>query len=227
MKIGFTIIIILLFTSNTDECLKGIEETGTYNYIIIIATICISILLISFTVLYSRNRILRKENSDKEYEQQLKLNEMSNKMMEMQLENNKKSLINFALHLRSFIEYITPLKNELKEAIELPEKEQKEKIKSIYQNMQNNFILYSNMEVLQNQIDEIYKDFLNRLEQKYPTITKSEKRLCTMLYINMSSKEIAMITNTTLRSVETSRYRLRKKFNLTRDEDMIGFLKQI
>lgn len=193
----------------------------------IIATICISILLISYTILHSRNKILKKENTDKEYQKQLELNKMSNEMMEMQLKSNKKSLVNLALHLKSFIEYITPLKNELKEAIELSGDEQKEKIRSIYHNMQNNFILYNNKDVLHNQIDEIYKDFLDRLEQKYPTITKAEKRLCTMLYINMSSKEIAVITNTTLRSVETSRYRLRRKFNLTRDEDMISFLKQI
>ena len=74
---------------------------------------------------------------------------------------------------------------------------------------------------------QIYKDFIDRLDQKYPTLTKSEKRLCTMLYINMSSKEIAVISNTTIRSVETSRYRLRKKFNLTRDEDMVNFLRSI
>lgn len=207
-----------------------LEEIKHKKYILclyIIATIFISILLILFTILYSRNRILKKDNEDKEQKQQLKLNEMSNRMIEMQLKNSKESLINFALHLKSFIEYITPLKNELKEAIELPDKEQKEKVRSIYQSMQNNFILYNNMELLQNQIDDIYKDFLHRLEQQYPGITKSEKRLCTMLYTNMSSKEIAVITNTTLRSVETSRYRLRKKFNLTRDEDIISFLKQI
>ena len=73
----------------------------------------------------------------------------------------------------------------------------------------------------------IYKDFLDRLSRKYPDMTKSEKRLCVMLYINMSSKEIAAISNITLRSVETMRYRLRKKFNLSRDEDMINFLKNI
>jgi hypothetical protein len=38
-----------------------------------------------------------------------------------------------------------------------------------------------------------------------------------MLYTNMSSKEIAATTYTTIRPVETSRYRLRRKFNLSRD----------
>ena len=152
---------------------------------------------------------------------------MENDLMEIQLKNNKESLINLALHLKSYIDFINPLKNELKEIIELPEEEQRIKIKGIYSNIQNNTRLFNNTENLNKQIDDIYKDFLERLEEKYPSITKAEKRLCAMLYIDMSTKEIAVITNTTLRSVETSRYRLRKKFNLSRDEDMINFLRNI
>ena len=148
-------------------------------------------------------------------------------MMEMQQKNDRDSLINLALHLKSYIEYIIPIKNDIKKALDLPEEEQKNKFKSIYNSMQNNFHLHNNMEMVQDLINKIYKDFLKRLEDKYPNITKSEKRLCSMIYINMSSKEIAMITGTSLRSVETSRYRLRKKFNMARDEDMIRFLREI
>ena len=70
-------------------------------------------------------------------------------------------------------------------------------------------------------------DFIMKLEQKFPSITKAEKRLCVMLYIDMSSKEISVITNTSIRSVETSRYRLRKKFNLKTDKDIVDFLREI
>ena len=93
--------------------------------------------------------------------------------------------------------------------------------------MQNHYYLFHDMDNLLDQIDEVYKDFLGKLEQRYPDITKGEKRLCAMLYIDMSSKEIAVITNTTVRSVETSRYRLRKKFDLKRDDDIVDFLKSI
>ena len=132
-----------------------------------------------------------------------------------------------ALHLKSYIEYIDPLKKEVKEIIDSPDDEIKGKVKNIYANMQNNISLFNNIESLNKQINEIYKDFFDRLDQKFQGITKSEKRLCVMLYLNMSSKEISIITNTTLRSVETSRYRLRKKLNLLRDEDMVNFLRNI
>lgn len=220
-------------TLNIEELKKEEQEESNSkslrtNWIISIVTIIIlSVVLVIFIVLFSRNKLLYHKNKEKTYEQQLKIDEMESNLMEIQLKNSKESLINLALHLKSYIEYIDPLKKELKEIIDSPEEEIKGKVRTIYANMQNNISLFNNIESLNKQINEIYKDFFDKLEQKFPGITKSEKRLCVMLYLNMSSKEIAIITNTTLRSVETSRYRLRKKFNLVRDEDMVNFLRNI
>ena len=100
-------------------------------------------------------------------------------------------------------------------------------MKNLYHNIQNNVQIFHSTENLNKQINAIYKDFLDRLEAKHPGLTKAEKKLCTMLYINMSSKEIAAITNTTIRTVETSRYRLRRKFDISRDEDIVSFLQKI
>ena len=211
---------------------KEIEKENIKKYkqnmiILTLGIIILLTLLIVILILFTRNKYLHHKSMETSYEQQLKIDKMENELMEIQLKNNKESLINLALHFKSYIEYINPLKTKLKEAIDAPESEQKNKFKNIYTEIQNNNSLFNNTENLHNQINEIYKDFIDRLDQKYPTLTKSEKRLCTMLYINMSSKEIAIISNTTIRSVETSRYRLRKKFNLSRDEDMIDFLRSI
>ena len=222
-----------LLSANIEELkAKEIEtnkaKISKQNMIMFISLgIVLLLMLIIITILSNRNNDLYHKNKEMAYEQQLKLDKMENDLMEMQLRNNKESLINLALHFKSYIEYLNPLKAKLKEIIDSPESEQKNKIKNIYLDMQNNNSLFNNTENLYNQINDIYKDFIDRLEQKYPTITKSEKRLCAMLYINMSSKEIAVISNTTIRSVETSRYRLRKKFNLSRDEDMVNFLRTI
>ena len=147
--------------------------------------------------------------------------------MEYQLKNNRELTMKLQMQLKSYIETINPIKDELKVAIELPEEEQKNKIKNIYHNIQNNIQIFHNTENLNKQINAIYKDFLDRLDTKYPGLTKADKKLCTMLYINMSSKDIAAMTKTTVRTVETSRYRLRRKFNLTRDEDIVNFLQKI
>ena len=44
--------------------------------------------------------------------------------------------------------------------------------------------------------------------------------------MDLSSKEIAPLMNLTYRSVEMTRYRLRKKLNLSREQNLIEFLQR-
>ena len=190
-------------------------------------TIVLTMIIIAFIILYSTNYATSHKNKVSKYEQQLKIDKIENDLMEYQIKNNRELIIKLALQLKSYVEIINPIKEDLKSAIELPENEQKNKIKNLYHNIQNNVQIFHSTEELNKQINAIYKDFLDRLEAKHPGLTKAEKKLCTMLYINMSSKEIAAITNTTIRTVETSRYRLRRKFDISRDEDIVSFLQKI
>lgn len=207
-----------------EENIKNIRNDWKLFISIIIVLIMIST---TFIVLYSRNKAIFHKNKVTTYEQQLKIDKIENDLMEYQLKNNRELIIKLALQLKSYVEIINPIKEDLKSAIELPENEQKNKIKNLYHNIQNNVQIFHSTENLNKQINAIYKDFLDRLEAKHPGLTKAEKKLCTMLYINMSSKEIAAITNTTIRTVETSRYRLRRKFDISRDEDIVSFLQKI
>lgn len=211
---------------------KEIEEENLKNSksewnLFILVIIVLTMISLTFIILYSTNKSTFHKNKVTSYEQQLKIDKIENDLMEYQLKNNRELTMKLAMQLKSYIETINPIKDELKVAIELPEEEQKNKIKNIYHNIQNNIQIFHNTENLNKQINAIYKDFLDRLDTKYPGLTKADKKLCTMLYINMSSKEIAAMTNTTVRTVETSRYRLRRKFNLTRDEDIVNFLQKI
>lgn len=211
---------------------KEIEEENLKNSksewkLFILVIIVLTMISLTFIILYSTNKSTFHKEKVTSYEQQLKIDKIENDLMEYQLKNNRELTMKLAMQLKSYIETINPIKDELKVAIELPEEEQKNKIKNIYHNIQNNIQIFHNTENLNKQINAIYKDFLDRLDTKYPGLTKADKKLCTMLYINMSSKDIAAMTNTTVRTVETSRYRLRRKFNLTRDEDIVNFLQKI
>ena len=62
---------------------------------------------------------------------------------------------------------------------------------------------------------QIYSQFYEKLEQEFPNLTLSEKRLCALLKMNMTTKDMAAITNLNFKSIEVARTRLRKKLNLT------------
>jgi len=74
------------------------------------------------------------------------------------------------------------------------------------------------------QVEHIHKDFRQKLESKYPGITPQEQKLIMLLRLNFSTKEIASLMNISPKSVEISRYRLRKKLGLRHGENLINLI---
>ena len=72
--------------------------------------------------------------------------------------------------------------------------------------------------------DLVYENYLMRLSDRFPNLTISDKKLCAFLKMDLSSKDIAPLLNLSFRSVEMSRYRLRKKMALDRDINLAEFL---
>lgn len=63
--------------------------------------------------------------------------------------------------------------------------------------------------------NQVHSDFYSTLRRLYPDLSPADEKLCAFLRLNMSSKEIAAITQQSVKSVEVARARLRKKLNLT------------
>ena len=74
--------------------------------------------------------------------------------------------------------------------------------------------------------DVVYEDFLKRLGEKFPSLTVADKKMCAYLKMDLSSKDMAPLLNMTVRSVEMTRYRLRKKLELGRSESLTAFLQK-
>jgi DNA-binding CsgD family transcriptional regulator len=71
------------------------------------------------------------------------------------------------------------------------------------------------------------EDFYHRLVSKYPQLTDNDRKLCAMVRLGLSSKEIASIVNISPKSVDMNRYRLRKKMDLVAEEELGNFLMTI
>ncbi len=72
--------------------------------------------------------------------------------------------------------------------------------------------------------DRLNPDFMRRLKERFPRLTATELRICTLLRNDMSTKEIADMLCTSERTVENHRYRMRKKMDLPPDEHLPLFL---
>jgi DNA-binding CsgD family transcriptional regulator len=72
--------------------------------------------------------------------------------------------------------------------------------------------------------NKVDQKFLDRLVKKHPELTKNDLRLCSLLRINLSTKEIASLLNVSIRGVEQSRYRLKKRIGLGKDGDLYKYI---
>ena len=74
---------------------------------------------------------------------------------------------------------------------------------------------------------DVNKDFYNRLKDKYPDLTQGDLKLCALIKLNFSSKDMAKLMGISVESVHTTRYRLRKKLGLTRKVNLTEFIANV
>lgn len=75
--------------------------------------------------------------------------------------------------------------------------------------------------------EDVHNEFFKRLKEKHEQLTPNDLKLCAYIRMNISTKEIATLLNISYRGVEISRYRLRKKLDLSRDINLATYLSNI
>ncbi|HSH67181.1 MAG TPA: LuxR C-terminal-related transcriptional regulator, partial [Bacteroidia bacterium] len=143
------------------------------------------------------------------------------------LQLNNASLTEFALHAEHIQDKLAELKNKVNEALSTGnfDKEKLHQIKNeINIELQNPAL---NPIELNNKVKSIKDELMFKLSRAHPTLTEKDRRLCVLLMLNLSSKEMASILNIQEESVEKSRSRLRKKMNLTSTQNFIDYFNSI
>jgi DNA-binding CsgD family transcriptional regulator len=75
--------------------------------------------------------------------------------------------------------------------------------------------------------DQVHNNFITTMKAKFPGLSSTDLKLCAYLRLNLSSKEIAQLLNISLKGVEISRYRVRKKLQLSTETNLYDFLIEV
>ena len=100
----------------------------------------------------------------------------------------------------------------------------KSKIKGLKKEIKKEIDIEHQNKIFETYFDEAHEEFFRRLLETFPDLTPYDLRICAFIKMNLSTKEIANILNISYRGAEVSRYRLRKKMNLSRDVNLSSFL---
>ncbi len=153
---------------------------------------------------------------------------LRNEKLKETMIHRDKELANQTLHLIRKNKFLTKLKEELRK-MELQAQEEglRSKLALQIRKIDKEIDDDNQWEVFETAFDEVHEDFLKRLKKQFPNLTPREMRLCAYLKMNISTKEISSLMNISVRGVEISRYRLRKKLGIGRDTNLASFILEL
>lgn len=157
---------------------------------------------------------------------ELKLHQQELELQNIQnaLDSSQQEVTSFAVFLRSRNELLDKIREMIKEGYKMDNQSLIPHLKKVnayisqYQSgdKTNNALLLN--------IEDKSKEFIERLTKEHPNLTQGEKYLATMLRVNLSTKEISMISGNSPKTINMNRYRLRKALNLPTEKDLVEYL---
>lgn len=196
-------------------------------------------LLVAFGIIYIfAERQKRKYEKEQEFlknQHQLEIEQnekeivkLRNDKLEADVDFKNKELATATMHLMQRGKLILKIKEELLPIVKTENiEESPEEFKKILSLIKDAERADTDWEHFSVHFDHVHANFLSKLKEQIPTLSANDLKLCAYLKMNLTSKEIAQLMSVTVRAVEVSRYRLRKKLEVSTDTNLFNYLMEI
>ncbi len=161
-------------------------------------------------------------------EPQTKSSGQLNAHLKRELRNKNSKLSAQALTLASQTKILSQIESTIKTMNAMMDKGELEKqIQSIKAKLENVNLNQNSFEDFQFHYDQMNQDFIKKITTTYPNLSAEDIKLLIYLKLKLKSKEIGEKMNLSVRGVETKRYRLKKKLNLSKNIKLDEFFDTI
>ena len=149
---------------------------------------------------------------------------LQNEKLETEIETKNNELMSTAVQMAHKNELLSGIKDNLEDIKTATEAERLKALRTLRRTLEaeienketwDQFLLYFN---------QVNRDFITELQNKHPNLTQNDLRMCALTRLNMSNREMATLLNISITGVEKSRYRLKKRLDLTVDDDLSRYL---
>lgn len=213
------------------------SNAAYFTYVVLI------ILIVAGNAIYIRRRVLRVRRKEKFrhekrlaqreklFKEQSELSEkeimqLRNESLENEMRYKNQELANATLHLIQKNKTLTTLKNDLNKLLKgIPDTHpERHNVGQLLKKVNKDLKNKKNWELFNSYFDDVHQDFITQLKESHTDLTPRELRLCAYLRMNLSTKEIAPLMSISVRGVEISRYRLRKKLRIDHNTNLTEYL---
>jgi DNA-binding CsgD family transcriptional regulator len=153
------------------------------------------------------------------------INRLQAEKLEAEVEKKNTELAASTMNLINKNKFISGIKDNLNSITKKSRSaEVKKELASIMKEIDKNISHDDDWKQFTFHFNNVHGDFTNRLTGEFNNLSSQDIRLCSYLRLNLSTKEIADLLNISVRGVEISRYRLRKKLKLERSQNLAEFI---
>jgi tetratricopeptide (TPR) repeat protein len=196
---------------------KITESENLKNRYLFITIICLVILF--FIMIFYFNK--RKNHLNLQSELLLK-----NQKMNYQLELKSKELLTESIQSISIQNTKKQILEELDEILkQLPDTHQRK-----FLSLKRKLNYHTDTQFLnefETRFNGVYESFYERIKQIAPELTTNELRICALMRLQISTKEIASLTNRTIGTIDNTRSQIRKKLKLEDSDNLQEYLTSI
>lgn len=185
----------------------------------------------AFDITERKNREIEIERLNTELEEAIlrerKLAEEKNALMQKEIDDKNRELNRLAIYLTEKNSCLMRLKKQATDLSKAGAKELKNMVAGIVNSIEqklNSEAVWNTFEI---QFESTNPHFMKNLMNLYPELTQMELRVCSLIKLNLSSKAISTILNTSSRTVDTHRLNIRKKMNLNDKEQLTKLLNSL
>lgn len=116
------------------------------------------------------------------------------------------------------------IKGKLQEHVQKSGDPQFEELRKVLAQVKSSEKKSDHLKSINNLISSTKTDFYRKVKARFPSLTDDEMRLVMLLRLNLSSDELIMLFNISRSSLNTKRYRLRKKIGLNTSDSLEDFI---
>lgn len=158
---------------------------------------------------------------------ELENEQLRSRELEQKLHYRNKELTSYTLNFVQKNQLMDEISESLRELSRQNNPKLAQKLRSIQRLIQQSTHIDRDWEDFKRHFENVHQNFFGQLKKQHPDLTINELKLCALLKLNLNLKEVAAILGIAPESVKTARYRLRKKFGLGREDNLLDYIMQM
>ncbi|CAM1359050.1 hypothetical protein [Tenacibaculum xiamenense] len=213
----------ILFVKQKEIFVLEKDKALAQNKFILLLSL-VGVFIAFFVIRNIRLKWLKERREGKRFKQQLK--QSDNEIFA--LNTDKQKLTEEVNELLT--ETLTHLRTKEKLADNLNKLSQEKEgvtLTSIIADLKADKLEDSKILVLRRNIETLNYEFLKKIKELHPNLTKTDIEVCSFIKIGFSRSEIARLRQTSIEAIKSTRYRLKKKLNLTANDSLDEYIRTL